>query len=626
MTLAASIELLFCGIALYAAFLSFQLSRAPGWEDLRYFSLAAIAVAVVAALYIPSTAAILSDEGGLLCSRLQYGLGALHGYAWIRYSGVVIGRGRSRVERAVVSALAVVGILGVVTPWFLTGDVRVHSFAALGVHYRSAVASTAGEVAYAVLVASLLLPTVRYARAWRQGMAHAGPQFAALVLLQLLGVHDTLVEAGVYNAPYLVDVGFIAPVLVVASRTTRRFVEDARALRELRGDLERLVAERTSELGVARDALFRAEKLGALGQFAAGVAHEVNNPAAVIASNLSYLKEQEAAQLSAEGRKAVEEATESIQRLGGIVRQLLDSARLAACGRPPDSVALRPLGEHAASVARARFGRRVLVLNEIPDELFALCQEAVLSQALVNLVVNAVQAVAPERQDGRVTLAAAREGTRVRITVVDDGVGMTPDVLRRAFEPFFTTKPFGSGAGLGLAVSRGLIASLGGELSLESEPGRGTRATIELPAAAAPARPAAPPVSAARVKLRLLVVDDDAAVQRALRRYLASHFTVDVAGGVDEGLARLAASPFDVVLSDVMMPDGGGERLYRTLVEREPALADRVVFCTGGAVTDAARAFLRAQPRPVLEKPFDVEALLELVARFEKREASAPSP
>ena len=164
-------------------------------------------------------------------------------------------------------------------------------------------------------------------------------------------------------------------------------------------------------------------------------------------------------------------------------------------------------------------------------------------QVLVNLVVNAVQAIPDHRADGRVVLRAETEGDRVRMVVEDNGAGIEPDVLRRVFEPFFTTKPFGSGTGLGLAVSRGLVASLGGDLRLESRPGQGTRAVVELARAEAPAlddsRPA--PARHAGPRLRLLLVDDEPAFLSSLRRLLEPHYRVEVASGVDDGLARLEA-------------------------------------------------------------------------------------
>jgi CheY-like chemotaxis protein/anti-sigma regulatory factor (Ser/Thr protein kinase) len=261
---------------------------------------------------------------------------------------------------------------------------------------------------------------------------------------------------------------------------------------------------------------------------------------------------------------------------------------------------------------------RVRLTNRATEGLHASAQEGVLTQVLVNLVVNAVQAIPDRAMDGEVVVRTETSGDRVRILVDDNGTGMEPENLRRAFEPFFTTKPFGSGTGLGLAVSRGLVVSLGGEMWLESEPGKGTRATVELvraepPVARSPEGPGELPDSR---RLRMLLVDDESSVLRSLRRLLESRYVVQVASGVDDGLARIQAEGFDLVLCDVMMPGGGGERLYQTLLARAPALAKRIVFFTGGAVTDAARTFLLTQPQPVLLKPLDLEQLSSLAERM----------
>jgi CheY-like chemotaxis protein len=269
----------------------------------------------------------------------------------------------------------------------------------------------------------------------------------------------------------------------------------------------------------------------------------------------------------------------------------------------------------------------VRLTNAAPEGLHASAEEGVLAQILVNLVVNAAQSIPEGRQDGEVVVRAEPAGERVRIVVEDNGTGMEPEVLRRAFEPFFTTKPFGSGTGLGLAVSRGLVVSLGGALLLESEPGRGTRAIVELALAAAPAEPYAPRAAAppAPPRIRMLVVDDESSVLRSLQRVLESRYRVDLASGVDDGLARMEAERFDLVLCDVMMPAGGGERLYETLLARTPALARRIVFFTGGAVTDAARRFLANQPQPVLLKPLDLEQLSSLAERMRPAAPSGAS-
>jgi signal transduction histidine kinase/CheY-like chemotaxis protein len=434
----------------------------------------------------------------------------------------------------------------------------------------------------------------------------------ALSLLIAMGVNDALVAAGVYDGPYLVDLGFLMPMAAAGYALTARFVGDARALAALRRELEAQVEQRTAELSRTQEALHRTEKLAAIGQFAAGVAHEVNNPSAVLSANLQYLSDNESEALSPSGRDAVRDSLVSVRRISTIVRQLLDAGRLAASSTPSVSLPARALAQDALSVARVRAGRRHEVQNQLPEALWVLGQESVLVQVIVNLVVNALQAIPDHRTDGRVVIRAEVTGDRVRLVVEDNGPGMPPEVLRRAFEPFFTTKPFGSGTGLGLAVSRGLVTGMGGDLRLESQVGAGTCATVELPASAPPL-PAAPAESAVdapdRPRLQLLVVDDEPAVLASIRRLLEPRYGVEVAADVDSGLEHLAGRSYDLVLCDVMMPGGGGERLFRTLRERSPSAARRVVFLTGGAITEGARRFLHEQPQPVLYKPLELHDL-----------------
>jgi hypothetical protein len=248
MTLAASIALLSAGIALYVAVLARQFSRAPGWEDQRYFSLAAVAVSGFALLNIPTTAPVLSSAGVYACSRIQFALAALHTLAWIRYSTSVVGRPGSRTDRALVPILAILGAVGALTGAFVTSEVFTHTFEPLQATYRSAKMTLAGDLAYGVVQGLLIVPITRFGRAWRRGVTNAGVQCAALVLLLLLSLNDIFVLSGVYSAPYLVDIAFLLPIAAVGYVLTSRFVGDARALRALRGDLERQVADRPVEL------------------------------------------------------------------------------------------------------------------------------------------------------------------------------------------------------------------------------------------------------------------------------------------------------------------------------------------------------------------------------------------
>jgi signal transduction histidine kinase/CheY-like chemotaxis protein len=613
MNVIAVLPLIAVPVALYVAALSRRFSLAPGWRDQRCFAWVALTVAGYSALNIPTTLA-LSDAAVVLTSRLQAILAALHVIAWLRYSRVHLGLPASRSEKALIAALAAVGLVAGVTPLVYPGGSSLLHVPLFGLTYRNPVTSPAGEVVLACVIGSLAVPAARFFAAWRRGVPYAGVHVAALAILFAMAVNDELVMAGAYPMAYLLDLGFLAPIAAVAYALTSRFAADAADLQALRQDLELQVAERTGDLVRTQAALHRAEKLAALGQFAAGVAHEVNNPAAVVSANLQYLSENEGEDLSESGREALRDSITSIRRIATIVRQLLDAGRLAACAERTESVAVRAAVDAGLRIALPRFPRRCLAVNEVPEGLFALGQETLLVQVIVNLLVNAAQAI-PEGHQGVVRVSGERLEDRVRIAVEDNGAGMAPDVLRRVFEPFFTTKPFGTGTGLGLAVSRGLLAGIGGELRLESQVGAGTRALVELgcadtpPQAAARAGPATAAPEGTPRRRRLLLVDDDPAVLTSLARALERRYEVAVADGVAPALARLTSDRFDAVLCDVMMPDGGGERVYRTLEAQAPEMARRLIFVTGGAATASARHFLDDQPQPVLHKPLDLASL-----------------
>jgi CheY-like chemotaxis protein len=243
-----------------------------------------------------------------------------------------------------------------------------------------------------------------------------------------------------------------------------------------------------------------------------------------------------------------------------------------------------------------------------------------LGQVFLNLLVNAAHAI-PE---GRVEASAIRvrayaDGGNVVVEISDTGVGIPPHVIGRIFDPFFTTKPIGQGTGLGLAISHEIVRSMGGSIQVESTPGTGTTFRVVLPAAprapAAPERAPAAPVKSTRA--RVLVVDDEPAVGRSIQALLAPDLDVTHVTRGAEALARVARGEgFDAVLCDLMMPEMSGIELFIELQRKNPALARRVVFLTGGAFTDQARDFLAHAEHPPLEKPFTETALRAAIERI----------
>jgi signal transduction histidine kinase len=348
--------------------------------------------------------------------------------------------------------------------------------------YREALPTVVGQLFFAVASGAALVVFYRLLLTWRSGQAHGLLHAVAFGGLLLLGVNDGLVTSHVYPGAYLLDVGFVIPIGAMAYSLTQRFVKDARSLHALRDRLEGLVEARTSALAETQEALHQAEKLASLGQFASGVAHEVNNPASVVTSSLSYLEQCcSAGAAPPDAHETVVEALAAMQRINGLVRRLVDAGRLASVPTAGGSSFLQAVAEQVLDEARARSGEQVTYRLEGAPGLQVGLRPEVLSQILSALLHNAAEAI-PEGRTGQVVVRSSQiEDGRVQLAVRDNGAGMSADLQRRAFEPFFTTKGEGKGSGLGLPVARALAESHGGALRLDSTPGQGTTALLELP-------------------------------------------------------------------------------------------------------------------------------------------------
>jgi CheY-like chemotaxis protein len=240
-----------------------------------------------------------------------------------------------------------------------------------------------------------------------------------------------------------------------------------------------------------------------------------------------------------------------------------------------------------------------------------------LVQVFVNLLLNAAQAVeegAPERNEIRVATRRDSAG-RVVVEVADTGRGIPAEIRDRLFDPFFTTRPVGQGTGLGLSIAQGIVASLGGEITFDSTPGKGSRFFVTLPAMAEEEvhalPPPPPPVS---TRPRVLVVDDEPLVGSALKRGLGRDLDVTFLTDPRVALQQLAAGQhWDAVLCDLMMPGMSGMEFHQEIQKLAPELARRALFLTGGAFTPAAQRFADELPDRVLLKPVDLERLRALL-------------
>jgi GAF domain-containing protein len=379
--------------------------------------------------------------------------------------------------------------------------------------------------------------------------------------------------------------------------------------------VERARAE--AELARSREALYQSEKMTALGSLLAGLSHEMNNPLSVVVLQ-SVMMEEDAAG-SALGTRA-RRIREAAERCSKIVATFLAMARQ----RPPErsaisindvldgALGLAAYGLRSSGIVVDRqFGTDLPLIEADPDQLH---------QVFVNLVINAqhaLQSVEGERQIRLVTRRSAAGAIEVEVS--DSGPGVSPEVRRRIFEPFFTTKPQGAGTGLGLSFSLGVIEAHGGKLELVDREG-GATFRVVLPAMTILAKAdAAAPVEVAveaKPRAKALVVDDEPEIADSLAELLERDgYQVRIARSGMEAKAHLGAGDFDLILSDLRMPDGDGPSLYAWVEKELPHLIARMGFVTGDTIEPGAMAFLARSSRPSLEKPFTPAALRAFVAK-----------
>lgn len=425
------------------------------------------------------------------------------------------------------------------------------------------------------------------------------------------------------------DTASIGVVEIAHGDGTRRTVEfrgtadilPGRHLLVVRDITVRLHEEEENRRLRARLAI--ADRMASVGTLAAGVAHEINNPLAALVLNLEAARSEAIAP-----SELLDDAIAATARVRSIV------ADLKLFSRSDDEV--RGLANvHTAidstlGLVRNEVRYRAQLVRDYGSVPMVWANEGRLGQVFLNLIINAAQAIdegAADRNEIRVTTRT--EGDKVVVEVSDTGCGIAPEDVGRVFDPFFTTKAVGQGTGLGLPICHSIVTSLGGELTVDSAPGRGTTFRVSLPASVekvpltAIETPAPLPSS---FRARILVIDDEPGIVRAVSRILSREHEVVELSDAREALRRLLAGDrFDLILCDLMMPFMTGMELHRALEESLPAVAKQMVFLCGGAFTQRARAFLDAVPNTRIDKPFNSSKLRRAVHE-ELHGACADSP
>ena len=400
-------------------------------------------------------------------------------------------------------------------------------------------------------------------------------------------------------------------------------------VRDAAGTLIRLIGiiTDTTEPRNLQAQLMVSDRMASVGTLAAGVAHEINNPLAAVIANLEFVSESlttmgsqpSATWLLEEVKQPLDEAREGAQRVRLIVRDLKIFSR-SPSDDPSDAVDVKAILESSLRMAWNEIRHRAQLVKRYGVVPRVKANEARLGQVFLNLIVNAAQSLPEGRAEhNEICVSTRLEGKRVIVEVSDTGAGIPPEIIGRIFDAFFTTKPVGVGTGLGLAICHRLVTDIGGELTVQSEVGKGTTFRVALPVADEPERKVAPPVEpvpGTGRRGRILVVDDEELVLHSVQRMLFKEHDVVAVSAATEALALCArGEAFDVILCDLMMPDMTGMDFHRWLSGVAPQLATRLIFMTGGAFTAKAQQFLAETPNEHIEKPFHPANLRAIIRR-----------
>jgi signal transduction histidine kinase len=373
----------------------------------------------------------------------------------------------------------------------------------------------------------------------------------------------------------------------------------------------------------AQTQLQQAEKLAAMGQLVSGVAHEINNPAAIISG---FAQTMLLDQLTPDQRETVQMMYDEATRIGRITSNLLAFARAGSKERT-----LVDLNETVRRTYALRSYHLTtlnitvnLELDEENPKTWANSSE--MQQMLLNLLINAEQALTADTGEGGgrrvITLRTSTAGAdRIRLQVSDTGPGVPADIREKIFDPFFTTKPEGTGTGLGLSICYGIAHDHGGRIWLERDSAAGATFTVELPRDARTRHrlTAAPAVSPAAQRtadgtLSVLLIDDEEGLRRAVLTFLKRRGMHAVAvGDGGDALRMLRREQFDVIVSDVRMPGMSGGEFLARLRQEYPAMVSRLVFTTGDTFAADTLSLLRDSGVPSLVKPYDFATLERLL-------------
>jgi signal transduction histidine kinase len=452
--------------------------------------------------------------------------------------------------------------------------------------------------------------------------AHDDPRFYGQIDRQ-----TGLKTRSVLCVPLISKDRVIGAIEVIDPRSNQFSEDDLRLLESLapqaaiaidNASLHESLKDQMDELERTQDQLLQAEKLSAIGQLVAGVAHELNNPLTAIVGYSQLLLETCQDEQICEDLERIEREA---QRSARIVQNLLSFARQSKMEKKPIELG-DILNKTIDLLAYQLEVDNIKLLRDIaPAPMVVLGDRYQLQQVFLNLISNAHQAMRKAYGAGTLTIRAYPSNLHTaQLQFVDDGPGIPKEIIGRIFDPFFTTKDVGEGTGLGLSICLGIVQEHQGRIWPESQENHGATFTVELPLYEGPIVKQVEQVAQERVPIgqrTILVIDDEVQIIQLLQRILEAegHVVTAVNSGA-QAKEILQHQDFDLVICDLKMPGINGRELYAYLEMTKPEIAKRVIFSTGDIVSDESWSFLQSIKNPFISKPFKPEQILVMVHKM----------
>lgn len=387
-----------------------------------------------------------------------------------------------------------------------------------------------------------------------------------------------------------------------------------------------ITAKDITEERMLQKKMIHSSKLASLGEMAAGIAHEINNPLQSILLNIEMLD----ATLDATGGKRIERVFEGVSRIRAIVKDLLIFAREDTTDA--QNVDLNIVIEKGADIMRhqLKLANVNMRLDLEKRPLIVSCNRNLFQQVIINLFQNAKDAMEESKTGSTVSISSRlTDDNTVTVEVTDDGPGIRDEIITKIFEPFLTTKEVGKGTGLGLSVSRKIIESMNGTLTVESTLGSHTTFRIAIPHKSTViderrSRRHREPTYDRLANLSVLIVDDEHEVLHSVCDSISAHVgSIETSDNSTNAYERIKERDYDILLLDIRMPGMDGTELYQKIIELKPALGSRVLFLSGDIEGEETAEFLRESECRYLPKPFTSKELLsmmcETAAKLSKR-------